>query len=395
MLVAILGGGLQGVEAAYLAKKADWEVILVDRHPDAAASRLADTFLDLDVTDKERLHRALQGVDLVIPAFEDERALSRLGQWCHAAGIPLAFDPDAYAISSSKIVSDRLFARLNIPAPRPWPSCSFPLVAKPSGKSGSSGVKVLRDAQTLKANFSDAHVRKDWLLQEYLEGPSYSLEVLGFFGRFQPFQVTDLFMDAAYDCKRVVAPSELDPAKIAEFEQISLQIAEAINLKGLMDVEVILHEDRLKVLEIDARLPSQTPIAVYWSSGLNMVPALAGCFLYESQPNNPEKLTENLRGVVLEHIRVSEHAIEVCGEHIMREVGPLHLERDFCGADEALTDFAPGKTCWAATLIVSGQDRQDALCRRDRVIKSIRERFDLPLYMDSEPLVPFTGKEKP
>ena len=50
MRVAIVGGKLQGVEAAYLAKKAGWEVVLVDRKSWVPAAGLCDSFYSLDVT---------------------------------------------------------------------------------------------------------------------------------------------------------------------------------------------------------------------------------------------------------------------------------------------------------------------------------------------------------
>jgi heterodisulfide reductase subunit A-like polyferredoxin len=37
MLVAVVGGNLQGVEATYLARKAGWEVILIDKNSNAPA----------------------------------------------------------------------------------------------------------------------------------------------------------------------------------------------------------------------------------------------------------------------------------------------------------------------------------------------------------------------
>ena len=46
----------------------------------------------------------------------------------------------------------------------------------------------------------------DVVIEEYVAGPSLSLEVLAWGGRAVPLQVTGLEFDAAYDCKRVVAP---------------------------------------------------------------------------------------------------------------------------------------------------------------------------------------------
>ena len=106
-----------------------------------------------------------------------------------------------------------------------------------------------------------------------------ALEIVGRPGSYRALQVTDLYVDDDYDCKRVVAPSNLPPGLVAEFEKSSLAIAEALELNGVMDVEAILSRGELKILEIDARLPSQTPTAVYWSTGSNMVQLLGDLFL--------------------------------------------------------------------------------------------------------------------
>jgi len=184
-------------------------------------------------------------------------------------------------------------------------------------------------------------------------------------------------MDAGYDCKRVLAPTRLSPDQVDRFEEISLDIAEAIGLKGLMDVEVILHNGQLKVLEIDARLPSQTPTSVYWSTGINMLELLAHVFSVSSESSvakQKKRKKNNVpgRGVVYEHIRVSKGTVEVCGEHIMVEAGPLHLQADFFGADEALTNYVPGRDCWEATLIIAAAGRSQAKEKRDRVIETIQ-----------------------
>lgn len=49
MQIAIIGGKLQGVELTYLAHKAGWKVILIDRKPGVPASGLCDHFIQLDV----------------------------------------------------------------------------------------------------------------------------------------------------------------------------------------------------------------------------------------------------------------------------------------------------------------------------------------------------------
>ena len=145
MLVAIAGGALQGLETAYLARKAGYETLLLDRRPDAPARGICDRFAQVELTDSEALTPALESADWVLPATENAPALSSLVAWCRKRGMPLGFDPGAYATTSSKSASNALFRRLGLPTPAPWPECSFPVLAKPDGKSGGEGVEVLSD----------------------------------------------------------------------------------------------------------------------------------------------------------------------------------------------------------------------------------------------------------
>ncbi|MEW6622456.1 MAG: 3-methylornithine--L-lysine ligase PylC [Bacillota bacterium] len=387
MRVAVVGGRLQGVEACYLAKKAGWEVVLVDKEANVPASGLCDEFHCLDVVKLDnQLAAIIKGVDLVLPAFENWTALALLNDVCFKEGIPCAFDLDAYAISSSKLKSDKLFAEIGVPAPTPWPKCSFPVIIKPSGLSGSEGVLKAHDMHQYNLLASRLALdESSWVVQEFLDGPSYSVEVIGRPGNYKVLQVTELFMDARYDCKRVIAPASLSEADKEQFAQITLKIAQAVKLRGIMDVEVILHNGELKVLEIDARLPSQTPTVVYKSAGLNMVDVLGelfvnGCSLQDLKIN--EKA-----GAIFEHIRVSPGKMEVLGEHIMGEAGPLFLINDFFGADEAITNYAPGKEYWAATLIVSGDNRKLAWDKRRRVVERLKNEFAILEYEDLDPVV--------
>jgi pyrrolysine biosynthesis protein PylC len=384
--LGIVGGGLQGLEAAYLAGKAGWQVRLLDRLPAAPAQGLAGSFAQGDAADPAVLDREFRGVDLVLPALEDTLVLETLSRWAGERAVPLAFDLSAYAVSSSKRTSNRLFRRLGLEQPRAWPECGLPVLVKPDGSSGSRGVRVFRDPEAWQAWLAVPRDAEAWVAQEYLEGPSYSIEVLGFPGAYRPLQVTYLDMDAGYDCKRVRAPATLEADRELEFKRIAVDLAEAVKLRGLMDVEVILHGARLKLLEIDARLPSQTPIAVFWSTGYNMVEALGVQFLgAEATGPPPLPSAAGWRAVVLEHLHGSGGRLEVSGEHVLARRGPLRLERGFFGAEEAITDCAPGRDEWVATLIVTGADAEEAWRRRCEAVEAIRRAHDIADYSDPEP----------
>jgi len=371
MLVAIIGGNLQGVEAAYLAKKAGWDVLLIDKNPQAAASLMCDRFWPLTITNESNPHEILQDIDLIIPALENNSVLSILKEWSLETGIPLAFDSNAYAISSSKIKSNHIFKEINITAPKSWPQCDFPIVIKPDGGSGSRGVKIIHNEKELTSNFPTTNALSQMVAQEYLEGPSYSIEIIGFPGNYTPLKVTELLMDSDYDCKRVLAPSGLDSTLVNEFEQMAIRIAKRIQLKGLMDMEVILHDGQLKALEIDARLPSQTPTAVFQSTRINMVKLLGELFLTGKMN---VKNTNQPQTAIYEHIKVINNHIEVIGEHIMSSIGPLKLFQGLFGADEVITNFHPDLNEWVATLILKGKNMEEVLGKKQQTYENIRDK---------------------
>ena len=383
MLVGIVGGKLQGVEAAYLARKAGWEVRVIDRKPDVPASDLGHSFVQIDVTLENNLEDGLDDVDFIIPTLEDDGALRSLTRWSRKTGIPLAFDPQAYAVSSSKVKSGDLFKKIGLPLPAAWPQCSFPVLAKPVRGSGSKGVRVFQNLDSMKNRFSPEFPPPDWVLEEYLDGSQHSLEVVGRPGDYRLLQVTDLYVDQKFDCMRVIAPTNLASNLVAEFERITLRIAEAINLHGIMDVEAIYSRGEFKILEIDARLPSQTPTAVYWSTNQNMVDFLRN--LYAAPQDDCPPSGDIAQGVVYEHIHVSGDILKVSGERIMTEGGALNFQKNFFGADEAITNFEPGRGQWAATLIFSGTNRHQACEKRNHSIAELVRQLEIKEVIDPQP----------
>ena len=373
MLVAVAGGNLQGLEVAYLARKAGWDVLVVDKNPHAPASGMCHWFVRQDLREERLLAALFAKADLLIPALENDHALAALGRCARSLGIPFAFDPAAYEVSSSKKASDQLFARSGIPIPSAWPHCELPVIAKPSCSSGSAGITVFNDREGV-TDFLD-QAKGEWVVQGYVDGPSYSLEVIGSCGEYILPQVTDLYMDARYDCRAVTAPSLLPSNLVAAFEKIALDIARLIDLNGLMDVEVVEKDGELMVLEIDARFPSQTPTAVYHSTGYNMVAALGELFVGGRIPQAPD--TGEARGVVFEHIEVSDGTMRFAGEHVIANAGPLRRVPGFYGTDEAITNCTEGRADWVATLIVIGRDRSAALQKRNRALENIRRDFNL------------------
>jgi pyrrolysine biosynthesis protein PylC len=379
--IIVLGGNLQGVEAAYLAQKAGWESVVIDRNPACPAAGLCDGFIAADIQARDDLNRHLENADMLLPATENPETLACLHRISSGINMPVLFDFSAYTVSSSKKASNRLFDQSDIPMPKPWPACGFPVIAKPNFGSGSQGVRVYQDAAQLAAD--EIRWNRQPVMQQFIPGPLFSVEVIGDSKTFVALPTTELEIDRWYDCKRVIAPAALPQKYVHELESMAAGLASSLSLRGVMDLEVVFHDNTLNGLEIDARLPSQTPTAVWWSTGLNQLQLLARCFL--SGENQKKPVATRSNGVVYEHIRVKAKRLEVAGEHIMSQTDSLSLEQNFFGADEALTNYQPQRSEWVATLINTGQTRQAAWAKRNRVVADIQRHFGLESYVDSVP----------
>ena len=370
MKVAIIGGKLQGTEAVYLSRAAGIENVLIDYNPMVPASGFADGFVCGDVVKREQaVVEAMKSADFVLPANENDDVLTAIVQICREHGLKLAFDPEAYAISKSKIKSDALMHEHGIPCPKYYPEGDAPYVIKPSGESGSAGVRRVESRKEVEDFLTDCPNPENWIIQEYLEGPSYSIEVIGVPGNYRTYTITQIHMDAVYDCCKVTAPCLGGTPAEKRFADIAVKLAELVGLHGIMDVEVIDDGKDLKVLEIDARLPSQTPIAVLESSGMNFVKELADIIVHGDfqSPIDDEHINLGKYAVYEHYRRGSDGEIVQEGEHIMASARPLAVREHFAGCKAFVSDYEAGRTEFSS-ICINGEDTEAQLENRRKAV---------------------------
>ena len=372
------------MEAVYLAQQAGFETALIDKDSFAPARSLVDEFYHLDLLSGGAAAKTLlKKFDLILPATENYQTLVWLDETARQCHVPLALDLPSYSISSSKVNSNELFVRGGIPIPEPWPDCGFPIIVKPSNLSGSAGVVKVTDSAHLTAVLANLH--GEAVVQEYLDGPSYSLEVLAHQGKSIGFQVTQLEFDSGYDCKRVLAGPNTGNDVAEAFYDLGERIAAALDLSGIMDIEVIDTGEQLKVLEIDARLPSQTPSAVYHSTGVNLVKLLAGYWIDGTIPAWP-RLTRAKRAVIYEHFRFKRGILEVAGEHVIRGAQDLQLYQDMYLANVLISNFERSPEDWVATAIFIRDTEAEVWECRNRAVQQVQLAFKSQTFVDPVPL---------
>lgn len=356
--ICLIGGKLQGFEAAYLSKKAGMKVLVIDKNPQALIRNYADEFQCFDVIkEPEKLLEISKSVDAILPVNENLECIEFLSTIKEKFSCPVLFDFEAYWISMDKRKSKEYFASIGTPTPRDKPS-EPPFFVKPPCESSSVGARIIYDREELEK------LEPGMLIEEYLEGKVVSLEVIGDGKRFAVVKETLVHIDDTYDC-HMVTPLPLDPS----FREISHSLAANLPLKGIMDVEAISGPFGLKVIEIDARFPSQTPTAVYYSSGINLIELLFRAFTEGIE--EIETLPED-RYCIYEHLMLAENGELIpVGEQVLsmgNDYGKYYeepgIEIFLCKGEEPVF-----------TLVFWGRDREEAEAKKSIGLSILKKRF--------------------
>lgn len=383
MRIAIVGGALQGMEAVLLSKAAGYETVVLDRKKGAPAMSLCDEPVNIDPTkDPEGALEVFRGCDAVIPACEEMDLLKALDSMKSKMDAPLLFDLASYNISNSKNRSNEVMKSVGVPLPQPWPQCGFPAIVKPSSQSGSIGVTVaMNDGDMRKGLDIVKSLNDEPVIQEFVHGKSVSVEVIGNGKTAKGYITTEVCLDSNYDCKMVRCnPNIMTKDDCDLFAKIGKDVAEAIGLSALMDVEAILTPKGLRVLEIDARIPSQTPAAIEAATGVNLLEELATTALGKPADRKPREGSS-----VYRHVYLRNGELRSSGEKEFGHVVSPRFAPGLFGSDNCITDYEPGKAEWHATLISKGRTEKEADEKADACIERILNECSIERFLDGTP----------
>lgn len=385
MRLCIVGGALQGMEAAFLGHEAGYETVVIDRRAEAPALSICDEPHVLDpLKDPDLALSIFTTCDAVLPACEEIDLLESLDGMLRGEGIPFLFDLASYRISSSKNRSNEIMESVGVPLPGHWPECGFPVVVKPSSQSGSIGISVAFSQEDVDRGLDTVRRLGDEpVIQEFVHGTSVSIEVIGDGTTARSFVTTEVVLDTNYDCKMVrCSPGILSPDDGELFGRIGREVAEAIGLSALMDVEAILTPKGLRVLEIDARIPSQTPAAIYIATGVNLLEELVTTAL-----GRPAGRTGSGGSGIYWHLHLKDGLLRTTGEKEFGKVRDPEMASGLFGSDRSISDYAPGRAEWHGTFMVSGRTPEEAEARRLAVVDRIIRECGVREYADGSPEV--------
>lgn len=357
--ICLIGGKLQGFEVTYLARKAGMDVALIDKKEEPLIKNLVDHFYCFDITkDPEQFIEISKTVDGIIPVNENLDTINFINDIKDRLHCLVLFDFDAYHVSMDKNRSREYFKSIDTPIPLDNPT-SPPYFVKPPCESSSVGTSIVYDEEEL------ATLDPSMVVEEYVEGDVISLEIIGDGENFAVVKETKVHIDDTYDC-HMITPIPHYP----HFREVSHELAKHLCLKGIMDVEAIDSTKGLKVIEIDARFPSQTPTVVYHSSGVNLVELLLQAFTdgVQELEKAPEK-----NYCIFEHVMLKDGELTPVGEHIL-SMGDNY---DKYHTSEGLEIFKCDGENIVFTLISWGADEAIAQERRKKGFETIGKHFNV------------------
>ena len=178
--------------------------------------------------------------------------------------------------NSSENFSDRFL--INFEDDRTTQELHFPVIVKPRDNSGSRGVKLCRDKNELQISIDEAleNSKLDTVLvEEFIEGPEYSIESLHHDGKSEVIQFTE---KKTTEFPYNVELGHIQPANISDenkqkIREIISKIGKALNFENCPShTELKINERGIFVIETSPRLGGDyiTSTLTPLSTGVNL-----------------------------------------------------------------------------------------------------------------------------
>lgn len=207
----------------------------------------------------------------------------------------------------------------------------FPLIVKPTDRSGSRGVTRLdSSSDNLKGAIEraiDQSLEKKALVEEFITGTEYSVECLSFEGNHQCLSLTKKYTTGNPHYIEIghLEPSDLDKKHIEKITEIVFKGLDSLNiLYGASHSELKICGNEIKIIEIGARMGGDMigSSLVYLSTGYDFVKAVIDISLGKEPDSIPESThkTAAIRYITDEEAETNLKVIKSTYPEILIEV---------------------------------------------------------------------------
>jgi len=287
----IIGASVLQLPAILRAKEMGLNVAVVDFNPQAVGIPYADKYYNASTMDEDAVLAAAEDYQpdgiMTLATDMPMRGVSRASDKLHLHSI----NYQTALKATDKYDMIKAFKEHNVSSP--WffavdtleelkeheADMTFPCIIKPTDNAGSHGVAKVHNFQELLDNYDYAHRcsrHGKVIIEEYLEGPEVSVEVMVVDGKVNILQITDKITTEAPHFVELghTQPSQLPLTTQEAIRDVTIAACNAIGIdKGPAHVEMKVTKRGPVMIELGARMGGDniTTHLVPLSTGIDMV----------------------------------------------------------------------------------------------------------------------------
>ncbi len=289
--VLIIGASILQLPAIRKAKELGYYVGVADYNPNAIGITEADEYFNVSTIDVDGVVKVAQAFNPDgIMTLATDMPMRAVAKACEVCGLPgISFDTAVKATDKGEMI--KAFEAAGVE--HPWyyivPSLpdlaaviekiKYPCIMKPTDNAGSRGVVMCLSREELESEYEYSHHESRGgavIIEEYLQGPEFSIEVMVIDGEPHVLQITDKLTTGAPHFVEMghSQPTRQNDENREKIRDLACRAVKAVGIKiGPAHVEMILTKHGPKMVELGARMGGDciTTHLVPLSTGIDMV----------------------------------------------------------------------------------------------------------------------------
>ncbi len=291
--LAIIGASYLQMPLINKAKEMGYETHVFAWECGDVGESAADVFHPISIVEKERILEECRKLDVAgICSIASDLAMLTVNYVATEMGLISNAWSDT-CFSTNKIDMIRRFKEFGVPAPDfvvvsgvdevDTKNLTYPLIVKPSDRSGSRGITRLNDPdQDLKEAIDkaiDQSFEKRALIEQYIGGHEYSVECISYEGQHTMLSVTRKFTtgDPHYIETGHLEPAPLEESVVDDIRKYVFSALDSLNIRfGASHSELKIDGGKIYFIEIGGRMGGDRigSDLVFLSTGYDFVKAV-------------------------------------------------------------------------------------------------------------------------
>lgn len=255
--------------------------------------RAADHFYPVSIVEKDEILRICRDIGICgVCSIASDLAATTVNYVAHHLGLP-GNSPECTRKSTNKYLMRKAFAEGNDPSPAcilvddvsriDMTGLHYPVIVKPTDRSGSRGICKVEKAEDLEAAVRSAITQgfeKKALIEEFAEGEEYSVEAISCRGIHHILAVTLKYTTGA---PHFIETGHMEPAPVSGelYQKIVEIVTHALDTLGIQNSashsEIKIDgEEKIRIIEIGGRMGGDCigSDLVYYSTGTDFLRAV-------------------------------------------------------------------------------------------------------------------------